>query len=189
MTIRTLAITVFLLLYQAVILCASENTGNEAASWTGFFWNVVNFLLLVGILYYFGRKPLAEFFNSRSRAIEKTLSDAKEARDMARKALTEVEKRFREKDKEVNEIIEAAIRAGELERNEAIEDGKRKKANLMSHSQILIDLELKKAKDEIRKEAIESAFAYTQKELASLLTKEKKEKLLLESLEKLSRKN
>lgn len=188
MIIKTLAITFFFLLYQAIVLFASENGGNETSTWTGFFWNIVNFLILVGILYYFGRKPLVAFFSSRSKVIEKTLEEAKEARNTAWKALAEVEKRFREKDREVNEIIEASIRVGEMERDKAIDDGKRKKANLLSHLQVLIDLELKKAKDEIRKEAVESAFTYAQKELALLLTDEKKEKLLTESLNKLSRK-
>jgi F-type H+-transporting ATPase subunit b len=116
------------------------------------------------------------------------MQDAAQAREMARQALAEAQRRFQEKDKEVNEIIQAAIRAGEMERDEAIEDGRRKKTTLLSQSQAFIDFELKKAKDEIRKEAIEAAFNYAQKELVSRLTQGQKEKLLQESLDELTRK-
>jgi F-type H+-transporting ATPase subunit b len=189
MNIKTLAITTYLSIYHALCVYASENAaGHETASWEGFFWNVVNFLILAGILYYYGRKPIGEFLTARSRAIEKTLQDAAQAREVARQALAEAERRFKEKDKEVNEIIQAAIRAGEMERDEAIEEGRRKKTTLLSQSQAFIDFELKKAKDEIRKEAIEAAFNYAHKELSSKLTEGQKDKLLQESLEKLTKK-
>ncbi|HLC15748.1 MAG TPA: ATP synthase F0 subunit B [Thermodesulfovibrionia bacterium] len=189
MKIKTPAITTYLLLCCTVCAYASEHgAGQETASWEGFFWSVVNFLILAGLIYYYGRKPIGEFLTARSKAIEKTLQDAAQAREMARQALAEAQRRFQEKDKEVNEIIQAAIRAGEMERDEALEDGRRKKTTLLSQSQAFIDFELKKAKDEIRKEAIEAAFNYAQQELVSRLTQGQKEKLLQESLDALTRK-
>ena len=57
-------------------------------------YKLVNFAILFGLLGYFLRKPAADFFASRTAAIQKGMADAKIAREAADKRLAEIEARL-----------------------------------------------------------------------------------------------
>ncbi len=76
-------------------------------------WKIINFLILVIVLFKFARKPLGDFLQKRTELIEKTLEEAKEAKEAALKALKEVEGRLKTKDAEIEAIVAAAKKSGE----------------------------------------------------------------------------
>lgn len=179
---------IFILLSGSLLYASSAGATQDHATWKDFLFSLINFSIIVFLLFYFGRKPVAEFLNKRSKAIEDAIKEAREARDGSKKALAEVEKRFKEKDKEVAEIIEAAKNAGEKERYDLIVDGQKKKSTILEQSNILLEYEIKKAKDAIRKEAVLASLEYAEKELTRRLYSDKDEKLIQESLNKLAEK-
>ena len=178
----------FFIFFMSSIVCygSSGAGGHEGGvSWMSFFWNVVNFLLLLAILYIFGRKPIANFLNARKKEIEDTLNEAKEAHRKTKQALNELEMRLKDKDKEIAEIVDAAQKAGELERDIAIEEGKKRKANILDQTKTQLEYELKKAKDSIKTEIVLASLELAEKELSKVLTKEKKEEILMANLRKM----
>ena len=56
------------------------------------------------------------FFRKRTELIEQSLKEAREAKELAQKALAEVEGRLKTIDKEVEEIIASAKLSGENEK-------------------------------------------------------------------------
>jgi len=150
-----------------------------------YIYKIINFLILVIILFKFGKKPLGDFLKKRTELIEKTLNEAKEAKDAALKALKEAEERLKTKDTEIEAILAAAKRSGEQERDRIIEEGGKLKEKILEQAKTNIDFELKHAKEAIKAEAVELAMELAEKKLKDKLTKEEQERLLDESLAKI----
>ena len=159
--------------------------GGHASILKEYMWKIINFAILVIILYKFGKKPLGDFLKKRTELIEKTLNEAKEAKEAALKALREAEERVKTKDAEVKAILDAAKKSGELERDRIIVESAKLKEKILEQAKTNIDYELKHAKESIKAEAVELAMELAEKKLKEKLTKEEQEKLLDESLVKI----
>ena len=181
--LQVLAFCVFNLAFVAV---AFASGGEEHTPlWKEYMWKIINFLVLVIVLFKFAKKPLQNFLQQRSETIAKTLQEAKAAREAAEKALREVEGRLKTKDAEIEAIIAAAKRSGETERNAIIEESARLKEKIVEQAKTNIEFELKHAKEVIKAEAVELAMELAEKKLKEKLTKDEQEKLLDDSLVKI----
>jgi F-type H+-transporting ATPase subunit b len=150
-----------------------------------YMWKIFNFLLLVVVLFKFAKKPLSNFLQKRTELIEKTLNEAKEAKDAALKALQEVEGRLKAKDAEIEAILAAAKKSGEQERDRIIAESSRLKDKILEQAKTNIDFEVKHAKEVIKAEAVELAMELAEKKLKDKLTKDEQERLLDDSLVKI----
>ena len=181
--LQVLAFCVFNLAFAAV---AFASGGEEHTPlWKEYMWKIINFLVLIIVLFKFAKKPLQNFLQQRSETIAKTLQEAKAAREAAEKALREVEGRLKTKDAEIEAIIAAAKRSGETERNAIIEESARLKEKIAEQAKTNIEFELKQAKEIIKAEAVELAMDLAEKKLKEKLTKAEQEKLLDDSLVKI----
>jgi F-type H+-transporting ATPase subunit b len=94
-----------------VVLAAEE--GNKWGIWLE-LGKVFNLLLVIAVLVWALRKPLLNFFASRTQAIRDQLAEAQKARIEAETKLAEVESRMSRLDDEIREIKAAAEKeAGE----------------------------------------------------------------------------
>ena len=117
--------------------------------------------------------------------IEKTLKEAREAKETAEKALLKVEERLKTKDKEIEEILSASKRFGEEVRESLIQQSDKLREKILEQARINIEYELKSAKEAIKAEAVEIAMGLAEKKIKEKLTKEEQQKLLEESLTKI----
>jgi len=152
-------------------------------------WKIVNFGLLVFILVKFVKKPLQDFLQQRKETIEKTLKEAKEAKELAQKALAEVEQKLASKDKEIASIVDGAKEAGEIERTRLIEEAEKMKVRIIEQAKMNIDYELRKAKEAIQNEAAEAALIRAEEMIKENITDKDQERLFQESLKLLEGKN
>lgn len=153
--------------------------------WKDYMWKIINFAILILILFKFAKKPLQNFLQKRTELIEKTLNEAREAKEAATKALKEVEERLKVKDTEIEAIMSAAKKSGEHERDGIIEESNKLKEKILEQAKTNIEYELKHAKKAIKAEAVELAMELAEKKLKEKLTKEEQEKLLEDSLVKI----
>lgn len=186
----------FLLFTSCFLLLTSvaafANEGGEAPQslFKAYLWPVINFLLLVALLAYAMKKAdIKGFFRKRTELIEQSLKEAREAKELAQKALAEVENRIKMIDKEVEEIIASAKLSGEKEKGRLVEEGDKLKEKILEQAKTNIDFEVKQAKEMIKKEAVEIAMELAEKKLKEKLTKEEQLKLLEESVAKIEGKN
>src|SRR3990170_6485092 len=107
----------------AFVAFGAEEEAAHAPWWKEYIWKAINFGILVIILYKFGKKPIQSMLQQRTEMIEKTLKEAREAKELAEKALREVDVRLKEKDKEIQEILSVTKRSGETERENLIQQG------------------------------------------------------------------
>jgi len=159
--------------------------GEHGSVLKDYMWKIFNFAILIIILFKFARKPLQNFLQKRTELIEKTLNEAREAKEAATKALKEVEERLKLKDSELEAILSAAKKSGEHERNNIIEESARLKEKILEQAKTNIEFELKHAKEAIKAEAVELAMELAEKKLKDKLTKDEQEKLLDDSLVKI----
>jgi F-type H+-transporting ATPase subunit b len=105
------------------------------------------------------------FFKKRTELIEQSLREAREAKELAQKALAEVEERLKVKDTEMEQIIAGAKKSGENEKARLIEEGDKLKARILEQAKTNIDYEVKRAKESIKEEAVEIAMELAEKKL------------------------
>jgi F-type H+-transporting ATPase subunit b len=125
-------------------------------TWYEFTWAIINFLVLLLILYKLFYKPVLTFLENRRSEIARNLAEAEYAREKADELLDQYRQKLASAEKEAQEIIARATKAGEEERIRLIEQGHNEAAAL-----------LEKARAEIRKERDE-ALAALRKEIATL---------------------
>ena len=151
---------------------------------------ILNFLILVALLVFMMKKmDIKGYFRKRTELIEQSLKEAREAKELAQKALAEIEERLKVKDKEVADIVTAAQESGEREKIRLVEEGEKLKARILEQTKNNIAFELKTAKAAIKQEAVEIAMELAEKKLKGKLTKEEQMRLLEESISKIEGKN
>ncbi|MEJ2696230.1 MAG: ATP synthase F0 subunit B [Candidatus Sulfobium sp.] len=165
---------------------AAEGGEMHESLFKEFLWPVVNFLILVFLLVYlFKKMDVKGYFKRRTELIEQSLNEAKQARELAEKALAQVEERLRVKDKEIEEIIASSKISGEKEKGRLVEEGEKMKERILEQARNNIDFEVRQAKSSIRDEAVEIAMELAEKKLREKMTKEEQMKLLEESVSKI----
>jgi F-type H+-transporting ATPase subunit b len=119
MNTRRIRIPIFVLLLisgggvlPAIAFAAEE--GNKWGPWLE-IGKVLNLLLVAAVLVWALRKPLSNFFASRSQTIRDQLAEAQKARLEAEAKLAEIESRMSRLDDEIHEIKLAAEREAKEE--------------------------------------------------------------------------
>jgi F-type H+-transporting ATPase subunit b len=166
---------------------ASAGEGGHNSSWLDLLWRVMNFGILVVLLYILLKKfRLKEVLSRRSEGIAKAMKDAEEAKETARKGLEEIQNRLRQKDKEIEAIINTARIDGEKEKVSLTQEGERIGEGIIRQARENIDQEVRKAKDSLRKEVVNLALELAEGNIKKNLKKEDQEKILMEYIKKVS---
>jgi F-type H+-transporting ATPase subunit b len=85
---------------------------------------IVNFFLLLGLLYLFAYKPVLKMFDERSKRIKESMEMTESVKQQAAEAGEETKKRIEASGKEGQEIIARAVKTGEEIRLKALEEAK-----------------------------------------------------------------
>jgi F-type H+-transporting ATPase subunit b len=184
------AVLVLALSAAAFAATGGEGGGEEhgGTDISGVVWQVVNFAVLVGLLVFAMKKfDVKGMLRQRTELIRKSIDEAREAKEMAQKALAEVEERLKLKDREIEDIMANARASGERERAEAEEEGRRMSERITEQARANIEMELEQARAALKAEAVELALELAEKKLGERLTPEEQRKLIEESLSKLER--
>jgi F-type H+-transporting ATPase subunit b len=84
------------------------------------FWVLVAFLLLIGLLLYYGvPRIVGKMLDDRAEAIRKNLDDARKMREDAQALLNDYQRKAAEAEAEAQKIVDQAKREGEALRTEA----------------------------------------------------------------------
>ncbi len=121
-------------------------------------WKGFNILLFLGIVYYFGRRPIGEAFSKyfvglteRLLSSEKELKEAQEELQRAKESLQDAKRRYEEQLKLAQETAKAIK---EEEERKAYEVAGR----IREKAKEVIEIELKKAKEELVRYGAEKAY-------------------------------
>lgn len=139
---------------------------------------LVNFFIVLGVLYKFAYKPTLKLLNDRSGAIEKSLADVKRIEEKLE--ATEEERRavVTEARREATEIMEKAKKAAEERREEMIAKAKDEIGIIIDQEKEKIRTEKAEALKAIRTEVAELVALSVEKVLAEKVTKKEDKELI-----------
>jgi len=145
----------------------------------------VNFVILVGVLVYFTRKPIVDGIRNSIESVRKMLMDAEESRLAAEARMKEAEERLARIDSEVTELLEAARKEGETERERILAETAEAVEKIRRETSLSMEQEVKKSREILKRDATEAAVALAEKIIKEKVTPEDHRRFIADYLEKL----
>ncbi len=180
---RRVLLTLCLVLVPVVVL-ASEGGAHHEVSMKMEIFRIVNFVIFLWLLYKFTGKAVRNYFVGRREQIAASIEEAKRAQEEAKKSLEEAKARIAGLEKEVSQILANA----EKERDEQIarmrEETQRMVERVREQAKAAADLEVKKAKTELQREAIDLAVNMAENLLRERITPEDQKNLITDYINK-----
>ena len=116
-------------------------------------WEVFNFAILVGILVYFGRKPMREMFASRREEISGDIDRATALLEQAELRNSEWQQRLADLDSELESIRSSARQRAEEEGERILAEAADVAERIRRDAVAAVEHELRRAQSELREEA------------------------------------
>ena len=169
-----------LMVFIAAAVYASEG-GHGAEEYTfmgDWLPRIINFAIIVGLLFYFLRKPVRDMFKNRTAEIAKAMEESKAARERALAALAEMERKAREMDAETRTMIADAQVRGEKDKQALIEEGRKIVRDIQEQVKTGADIEVQKAKADLATEASRLAVDLAEGKIKDTITKQDHERIV-----------
>jgi len=144
---------------------------------------VVNFVILLGLLYLVAYKPILRMFDERSRKIKESMEQTETIKEQAAHAEEEVKKQVEIASKEGQEVIGRAMRTGEEAGQKAQQEARQEGEALIEKARLEIQRERDEAIDELRQEFTDLTIEAAGKVIEQSLDKEAHRKLIDKVLE------
>ncbi len=148
------------------------------------YWKVLNFGLLAAGVFFIAKKPVSQFFSTRSKDIEVELSELEQKKADAEKKLAEYEARFRNLEQESAKIIEDYIKQGEEAKKRIIAEAGAQADKLEDMAKRNIEQEFKAAKAALQQEIVEKAMDKAEAVIKKSIKAKDQDRLVDEYLKK-----
>ncbi len=167
-----------------VDVLAAEGSEDRWGLWFG-LGRFFNLALVVGVVVWAARKPLASFFVNRSRLIREELEEAQKARHDAERRLAEVEARMSRLDDELEEIRAAAEREAREEQDRLLEEAERDADKIVGRTRAEISGMTRAAQLELQAHAVELSIKLAEERIRRDITDEDRGRLFQDFVAKL----
>jgi len=144
---------------------------------------VVNFAILLGLLYLVAYKPIMRMLDERSRKVKESMEQTELIKQQVKHTEEEVKKQIEAAGKEGMEIVARAMHTGEEVRQKAQQDAKQDAETLIARAQVAIQRERDGAIDELRKEFADLTIMAAEKVIEKSLDKQTHRQLIDKVLE------
>ena len=182
---KSLFILISIMGVAAATAFASSGHGAEEytfmADWLP---RIANFAIIVGLLFYFLRKPVRDMFANRSASIAKAMEESREARERATAALADMERKAREMETETRAMIAEAQARGEKDKQALIDEGRKIVRDIQEQIKTGTDVEVQKAKAVLAAEAAVLAVDLAEGSIKSTIGKQDHERIVKEYVSK-----
>lgn len=183
--IKVTALGALLVLATAAVAWASAEGGEaHGLNWKDFGYRIVNFILVVGIIWKLGGKKIAGFFRGRRVQIENQLSDLETRKVEAEKRLKTIEASIANLDAEKRQIMEEYRKQGEALRDSIIAAAEDKAVQIKAQAAVTAEQETKLAVERLRAELADLVVDAARGMLAGKLSEKDQDKLVDEYLTK-----
>ena len=137
-----------------------------------FIAQVVNFIILLVVLYFFAYKPVLKMLDERSRKIKESMDEVQKVKEQAAQTEEEFKKKIEAASKEGQEVISKAMRTGEDARKRAQDEAKQEAQGLVEKARVEIQQERNEAISELRQEFADLTIVAAEKVIGKSLDKE-----------------
>jgi len=141
-------------------------------------FSALNFALLIGVLVYFARKPIVDFFADRRRRIQDELKAAADLRTEAETRYAKWQRRLMDLESELAEIRATARERAAAEREHILADAAAGAERIRRDALAAVDQELLRARAQLRREAADLALELASEALRRQVTGADQDRLL-----------
>jgi F-type H+-transporting ATPase subunit b len=163
---------------------AASNSGNFLVTPNVglMIWTLISFGLALFLLQRLAFPRIGEALDKRRKAIEESIEAAERTRREAEQLLEEYRARLREAREQAEEIVTRSRKAAEKVQEETIAEARTKRDELLAHTRREIELETRRALEDIRKEVATLTVLATEKLARKSLDDEDHRRLVQEAL-------
>ena len=133
---------------------------------------VVNFLILLLLLYFFAYKPVLNMLDERSRKIKDGMEEVQKVKEQAAQTEEEFKKKIEAASKQGQEVIARAMRTGEEARQRAQVEAKQEAQVLVDKARVEIQRERNETISELRQEFADLTIVAAEKVIEKSLDKQ-----------------
>lgn len=163
--LRIVAIALLVLLASGVALASGGEEKSQTEVLKEMAWQTANLALLLGVLVYFGRKPITEFFATRRSSIQNELSEASDLLTAAEQRNAELQRRLVDLSTEIDGIKKTAGQRATDEADRILADARASAERIRNDARAAMDQELRRAQTQLREEAADLALELAAKKL------------------------
>ena len=165
---------------------AAHAAGDEEGSYD-FIFELGNLLLLAGVLFYFARKPVLEYFAGRRSEIQENIERSEKLLTDAQDRLAEWEAKANGLEAEVAQIKAATKRAAEKQGEDMIAAAGAIAERIRTSASATVDRELFQAREHLRQEAADLAVEMAVRILRDNVSEADRSRLVDEFISELER--
>jgi F-type H+-transporting ATPase subunit b len=143
----------------ASVLLASEGGGEGGGKtdWVNLGWRILNFAILVGLLWYWLADKIKGYFVERRSEIAALLDEVAKAREDAARQFAQYEEKFKNIEKDTQEIRDMLAGEIEAERKRIAAEGQAASERIMEQARAAADQEVIKARQGLRDYVVDLA--------------------------------
>jgi F-type H+-transporting ATPase subunit b len=183
---RILVLLLFSVLISATVVFAQEEAeehNEESPLSTAFRWG--NAILLFGGLAFLLRKPAAEFFENRKKAIHSGLEKAKEAETGANARMDEIEQRLATLSTDIAALRAEAERESATERDKVLAEAKREVDRIVEQSRQEIERVGRSIERDIKEKVADAVVDRAGQTLQTQMTEDDQKRVVVRFIKKL----
>ena len=161
------------LFFFILLATATETFGAEgSANWRPTYDIVmrwVNFGILIVLFFRYARRPLADFFNGRSRQIQESIKAVEKEKEAIKKRVDELQMERKEGRKHLQQIRDRVISQGERKKQKIIDGAKKESQLLLESAKQKIGHEITSARDKLQAEMVDRSIELAMQKLPQLM--------------------
>ncbi len=178
-----------LFMTAAAFCAAADGEVDHKAQLWDFMWRLLNFAVLVFILYKLAWKRLVNFFRNRREDIRTSLAETEERKVEAEEKFKEYEAKLTKATDDIQNISEMIKAQGHAEKQKLIADAEKTAEKMKEDARARMDQELKKAGSQLRAEAVELSVKVAEDILKRNVSREDHEKMVKEYMDRMVKEN
>jgi F-type H+-transporting ATPase subunit b len=170
-----------------LLLAAPAGAASEAGhgGWGELVYPALNLLLLLAVLFRFGRRPIQAFFAARRARIQEDLDSAARLLASAESRQAQLQRQLTRLDEELERIRATARERAEQERQRILADAATAAERIRSEARSAVQRETQRAREALRAEAAELALELAAERLREEVTEADRDRLLDEFVERI----
>ena len=145
----------------------------------------INFLILIGIYYRFGKKPLAEGLKDRKKSIASSIENAQKILGEAKQRSKKYKSKLEKVEADAQEAKASQVSTGKGDAEAIVRNAEEKAARLSRDVEFILDQEQKQTQLDLLRETVEKAAKEAEALLRSNVSSADQERLAEEFLSKL----
>ena len=169
-------VALFLSVLMAPGLALASGDAGFTFSIHGYY--LIDFAVFLGILIYFGRKPIAAALDGRYKTVVQDMSEAKELRDQAQARFDEYKERLGRLEEELAQVIAEVRQGTQVECDRILADARTTADRIASEEAARIAQEGKKVREELAAHAVDVALRISTEQITSKLDAARQQQLV-----------